>query len=662
MRSVIKSVIAAGFLALLILVGCAVSEKYKTGLELTKENRWEQAMPFFEEALKENPNSEEYKAMLARSRQEVARIRSEKARQAVASTTVFGLPALEEMSKDIDGAIKLDPDNKDLKGLAEALKGKIEAVKASVKSLYEQADWDMQKEDWQAAMAKLRQVNALSPGYEDTAGRLAKAEQEGTKQFYLQGIALSKQEDWKMAAQAFKAAMDMNPNYYDVANLYQQAKAKDSVDYFTAEAEKAGRAQNWERAILLLQKALEYTPDDRIIAKRVEDLKVKAGQSYFEEAVRLVSQGKLFQAAKKIDLVKTYSIPLQEDPAFKELTASFSAKALERADKYIERELWGNALIWYQKIESLNPNYDDLFQKILTAKDNINKRIKKAIAVFDFGSPSNDKDAGKIAANKLIAYLHKNASGDLRIIERENLQSILREMQLGQTGIIDVKSAQNLGKMRGIDTFIMGDVLIYSAKRTDTSSTSQVKVLVDEEDIRNPEFSDWLITHPRPTDEEMKAAPPRTVKKKNYQFLPNRQGTARISSLIEISYKLVDTATGENVVTNTISGKKIQEDKFQDALAAAEIVEDPLEIPTEAEVLDQLTNEKISEMGQSVLKSYQSLEVEYFNLGDQQMKRRNFEIAVERYVDAIYDEKSKGISTPISQKSMEVIEKIIAEK
>jgi hypothetical protein len=128
--------------------------------------------------------------------------------------------------------------------------------------------------------------------------------------------------------------------------------------------------------------------------------------------------------------------------------------------------------------------------------------------------------------------------------------------------------------------------------------------------------------------------------------------------MIEISYKLVDTSTGENVVTNTVSGKLLREDKYSDGVPIAEIPNDPLELPTEEEILDELTNGKVSEMGQSVLKNYQSLEVSYFNEAEQLQKRRNIEQAVEKYIDAIYDEKLKGIATPISQKSLEAIDQI----
>lgn len=647
-----------GLLILIFLSGCAVSESYKTGQELSKTNRWEEAIGWFEKALNENPDSQEYKDALLKAKQEAAKIHYEKAKLALAKAPDQNIPALDQIAKESSLANNLDPQNKGIKVFHENLKEKINTLNKTVKSLYSQAESDMQTEDWMAALGKLKQVNAISPNYEDTGGKLAKI----VKEIYQQGITLSKQEDWKMAAQAFKAAMDINPGYYDVEKLYQDAKSKDNADYFLAGADKAEKAQNWEKAIFMYEKAVEYQQDNRALVKKLDTLKAKIGQIYFSEAGKLIDQGKLYAAFKKMETVKSYTPSLQRDSAYKDLVNKFCGKLMERADKHYEKEMWGNAFVWLQKVEVLNPSYPELFQKMLETKDNINKRIKKSIAVFDFSSPSTNKDAGKIAANKLIAFLHKKASGDLRIIERENLQSILREMQLGQTGIVDIKSVQT-AKMRGIDTFIMGDVLHFSTKFIDNPTTSQIKVLVDEEDIRNPEFSDWLMTHRSPTEEEMKNAPPRTIKKKNYQFVPHKQGTAKINAMIELSYKLVDTATGENVFTNTISGKLVKEDKYQDAVPAANIPSKQLELPTETEVLDELTNEKVSEMGQSVLKQYQSLEVEYYNQGEQQrLRRRNYDLAIEKYTDALFDEKLKSISTTISQKSQELIDKLVQNK
>lgn len=662
MKRASKTLILMGLLILLVLAGCVVSESFKLGQDLSARERWDEAVIYFQKAVSEAPDNKEYKEALENARKEAAKIHIGKARQMLAVAPEKDLSAIIAVLKETDVAVTLDPDNSSITAFRENVKSREDGLLQSLKTIYSQADQDIQKEDWVAALGKLKQVKKILPSYEDTAVKIMRAEQEAVKGMYQQGVALGKQEEWKMAAQVFTSAMEINPKYYDLAVLAEQAKSRDSVKYYIAEADKATNVKDWERAIAMTEKAMEYQPDSQELARRMDVMKARIGQLYFDDAVKSVNQDRYYLAMKRLERIKTYSPALLDDPAYKEFLGNFSKRLMERADKYSEKEMWGNALVWLRGIDAINPSYPELFQKVLTTQDRINKRIKKSIAVFDFSSPSNDRDAGKIAANKLITFLHKSASGDLRIIERENLQSILREMQLGQTGLVDVKSAQSMGKMQGIDTLIMGDVLHFSSRTTDLPSVSQVKVLVNEEAVRNPEFSDWLMINPKPTPEELKHAPPRTVKKRDYQFISYKQGSAKISAIIEISYKLVDTMTGENIFTNTISGKLVKDDKYQDGVPIANIAHDPLELPTEVEVLDELTNSKISDVGQSVLKNYQSLEVEYFKQGEQQLKRRNVDQAVERFTDAVYDEKLKSISTPISQKAMETIEKLLAGK
>jgi hypothetical protein len=161
-----------------------------------------------------------------------------------------------------------------------------------------------------------------------------------------------------------------------------------------------------------------------------------------------------------------------------------------------------------------------------------------------------------------------------------------------------------------------------------------------------------------PTEEDLKNAPPKTIKKKNYQLIAYKSGYAKISAAIESSFKLVDARTGENLFANTIAGKLAKEDKYQDPVPLASIPHDPLELPTESDVLDELTNQKVSEMGQGVLNRFQSLEKVYYDEALTQLKRRNADDAIERFMDAIYDESMKGLSTPVSQNSKEYIEKL----
>jgi tetratricopeptide (TPR) repeat protein len=657
MKNIKPHFLMTSIIILFFLVSCVgVNESFKQGQDFANQNRWEEAVQYFQKAVSEEPDNQQYKNALAGAKHQVARGRLARAKQSYASAGE-NFVSLERLAKEADTLLAMDPNDSEIKSFHATVNGKINGLKSNLIGLYQEAEKDMQREDWLAAMNKLKKVNEVFPNYEDTANRLKRCQSEGARSLYQQAINFGKEEDWKAASETFKQAMELNPAYLDVSKQYQAALQKDNSRYYVAEASKAEAAKKWDRALLLYEKAMDYPQADPGISKKLEELKLKASNIYFEESIGLLKEEKLYGAHKKIELARKYSASIQENQQYPEHTSRLFAALMKRADKYIEKEMWGNALIWLQKVESINPDYPELFQKVNDVKDPITRRVRKSIAVFDFGAPSTEKDAGKIAANKLIAFLHKNASVDLRIIERENLQSILREMQLSQTGLVDIKTAQSVGKMRGIDTFIMGDVLQYAHKYTDNPSVNQVKVMVDEEEVRNPDFSDWLILNPKPSEDDMKNAPPRTIKKKNYQLIPNKQGVAKITAMLEISFKLVDTQTGE-IIANTVSGKLIKEDKYQEGLPLAKIVQDPLELPTEAEVLDELTNEKISEMGRHVLKHYQSLEVEYFNRGQDLQKRRNYEAALEKYIDAVYDEKLKGIATPISKKSLELIDMI----
>ncbi|PKN76535.1 MAG: hypothetical protein CVU52_04415, partial [Deltaproteobacteria bacterium HGW-Deltaproteobacteria-10] len=270
-----SKVIAIGIM-IIFLGACAVNESYKQGQQFVKDNRWEEAIAYFEKAVKDEPENQEFKDALTRAKQDAAKARLAKARIALASAGQ-NLPALEKIARDIDVMAAMDPSSSDIKALRNDLTIKNNDLKSSLKSLYQQAEMDMQKEDWTAAIAKLSQVNAIFPNYEDTGNRIMRSRQEGVKVLYQQANDLGRQEDWKMAAEAFKMAMDINPSYLDVARKYEEARQKDNLNYYMVAGGKAEAAKNWERAIILYEKALDYPSVDPTLAGKLDTIKAKAG-------------------------------------------------------------------------------------------------------------------------------------------------------------------------------------------------------------------------------------------------------------------------------------------------------------------------------------------------------------------------------------------------
>ncbi len=647
-------------LFLLFILGCvAGQESFDAAQRLSKQGRLEEAVKFYEKAFKENPENDQFSKALNNAKEKLAMMHYNRAEKYLEENPEPNFPELTRIFKDIDRAHSLDPDNESINNMYIDLKGRKDKLLQDVRFLYTKTGEDLNSEKWLEAIERLKRVKQLFPGYEEVDDRLALARGEAVKIFYKQGVKFSKEEDWGMAVEAFKIGVELDPDYFDIQRLYQIAKSNDNIDYFINKGEEAIKARDWDRAISLYKKALEYEPGSERWSKRLEALKLKAGEEHFDKAMKFSSQRQLTRAVEELETSLKYSPNVLDSRFSKDFISSLCQKLDQRSDVYIELRKWGNALVWLKKLNTIEPDYKGLFHKLQLVRDKIKNRIRKSIAVFDFSSPSENQDSGKIVSNKLISYLSRNASGDMKIIERENLQSILKEMQLGQTGLIDMDTAKKVGKMRGIDTFILGDVLHFSSKSKNYPSKNTVRVQIDARSEPNPEFEKWRIVHPKPTQEEMEKAPPMKIEKPVYKLYTYETGTTKIVSFMEIAYKLVNTITGENIFTDTISGKLTEEDDYHHGLPAADIQEDPLELPTELEVLDELTNQKISEVGLSVLKHFQSLELVYFNQAEEKYKRRKYEDAIEMYTDAIFDERLKGISSPISKKSEEMISKLV---
>lgn len=87
---------------------------------------------------------------------------------------------------------------------------------------------------------------------------------------------------------------------------------------------------------------------------------------------------------------------------------------------------------------------------------------KTKIAVLDFqqqGNLSDSADMGKIVAEWLITALVKEGRFD--VIERRLLSKVLDEQKIGASGVVDARSASQLGKVLGAKVVITGSVLQF---------------------------------------------------------------------------------------------------------------------------------------------------------------------------------------------------------
>ena len=79
----------------------------------------------------------------------------------------------------------------------------------------------------------------------------------------------------------------------------------------------------------------------------------------------------------------------------------------------------------------------------------------KRVAVIDFKDAAYYPNSGSMAAELFVKYLLKTG---YNVIERSELDSILREYNLSAQGIIDRSQTKEFGKIAGVDAIITGSI------------------------------------------------------------------------------------------------------------------------------------------------------------------------------------------------------------
>ena len=649
--------------AVIFIVACAAGkDSYRQGEELSQMGNWEGAIAFYKDALAQEPNKKKYQEALTKAQQEAAKKYYQRAVNNWSNAAVKDYQAVSTTMAYLNKAMALDSQNPDILELHRQLKAKKQELTQKAKTSYAMGVTALNNEQWLKAVTNFRKVNEIYPNYEDTEDKLARATAAGSDEYYKAGIAAVQSEDWKDALTAFGKVMVIDPTYKNTRLLIEEVKKNDNPQYFLGRAAEMASANEWDRAITFYERALSYLPGDLNIQTELTKAKLRAGRYYFDQANQHAKQNRLYRANKEYQKAVNYSPSVRNSFFYKEALESYTKKVLQRASRYSGKSSFGNSLAWYWQLTQINPQYPELFYKIQETEDAIKGRLKRAIAIFDFASPSYNPDAGTNASSNLITYLFNNSSGDIRILERQDLQSILKEMNLEQAGIVgDMEAARRVGRMTGIDIFIMGNVLLYKTEKDETKGSKIAKIPMGTKVQDNPEYLIWKAKHPKPTQEQLTAAPPAVVEVPEYHYENYTVGRNKMRAAVHIYYKIINAKKGEIIATDTLKRNVEVTDEWNDGIPEANIPYNPLELPTESQILEQVTAEVVRDLALVVLKPFQSLQTTYFDEAEILKQRRRYEEAIEKYIDSIYDERIKGIESSISKKSMEVVDQLISE-
>ena len=662
MKIVVPVKIGIVFLAMLLLFACAAGKKqYDVGMQLSAAGKYKEAIAYFEQALEKEPNNEKYRQALNDLKEKLVSQYTSQGAAALTSQTPVTMGAISKAKNNLAEASSVDAGHPAVRALAEKIDAEEQALVADVEKLYAAARTAVDAGDWLRAYFSLQQIQSRFPNYEDSFQMLNTVREKGSQALSAQAQERFDAEDFRGAKDLLRKVLALNPGHAAARELLAQAEERDTKAYFIQQAREAVMAQQWDRAVKAYERALEYDPEDQELRKLVGHVRAKAGQFYVRKATQQMDDGWLLKAFQTYEVAAGY-INDPTDYQVNKLRRDLVSRANYAAGQLKEQGRFGAAWFWYTAIKEIDPDYPDIFFLTQAMEDRIKERVQKSIAVFDFGSPSDNEDAGIIVANNLITFLFNNASGDIKILERENLKSILEEMKLGQIGIVSGESAKEMGRVYGIDVAIMGSVLLFKVDSSVSEGTKSVRYQIGEKIIDNIEYLNWKAKNPKPNPKQLAEAPPAKIQIPEYTEKDYAVSNHKKVGFVQLSFRIVDVRTGENIQVRTVERKETVEDITSAGLPEADVKFDPLKIPTDTELLQKMTDDVVAELGREALRPLQNLEQTYFNEGEKLLRRRDKLGAAESFVDAVFDEQLKRIQgSPLTQKAMENLDAIFQD-
>ena len=655
MKKLVLAVIVSATLS-----GCNSTSKgqqeFDTANQLAAANQYQEAINYLTQAVNKNPKNAQYL-------QALNDLRSKFQSESVAKINLLlsGEYTNQGLNEALDLIQQLISNNAPADvtdGLTAQINEKQQALYAELEGLYKQAVSAYDSGDLVSSFQNLQAIENRFSNYEDVPVRLKTITKEINQKYIKEANLALKQDDFETATKLLNDVLAVNPSNGIAKALLAKVKKNNTPTYFIAKAKDAAGISNWEAALFNCEKALALDAGNSECLLLKDESKKELSKASQKGFIEAINESRMVVAKNLLRIIQDNGVT--DITLIDEYKKTFAQKSDYLASQYIDKGQYAMAWNLLTSVQDVYSTYPDLFNKIRRVEDAISKRAKRSIAVFDFNSPADSDDAGVIVANNLISRLFNNASNDITILERENLKSILEEMKLGQIGVVSESTAKEMGRVYGIDYAIMGSVLLYKVDENNTESTKTIRYQTGEKISDNIDYLNWKAANPKPSKKDLQAAPQAKILVPEYGQTEYDVTQTKKVGFIELSFRIVDVLTGENTRVDTIERKLQVEDEANAGVAEAGVIFDPMEIPTDTEILQQLTEEVVESMASDVLRPLQQLETFYFNQGQDSEKRSEVESAIEYYTYAIFNERLKSVSSsPITNEARARISKLL---
>src|SRR5262249_14923435 len=252
--------------------------------------------------------------------------------------------------------------------------------------------------------------------------------------------------------------------------------------------------------------------------------------------------------------------------------------------------------LWFRSLLQVDPVYRDVANKVEQIREKLMDRATVKIAVLDFEPPRTSPDAGSIVSGSIVTNLFKIGRKDFKVIEREALQSIIKEISIGQGGVLDVETAKEIGKIAGIDVILVGRVLQYKVDQNEAEGRKTVTIQVGSQPIANPAYTLHLAAVKEGRKKASDPAPPETIQQPVHQLFTYKVGSVTAIGYVSVSFRLVGVERGEILFAEKIDEQETFKRDYSEGVEAAGIQAVAKDAPIPTEVLNRVTEQVVGKI------------------------------------------------------------------
>jgi len=300
-----------------------------------------------------------------------------------------------------------------------------------------------------------------------------------------------------------------------------------------------------------------------------------------------------------------------------------------RYQKANAKELYGLAWGYLNVIDQLQPDALSLRRDLRETREKVLQQAVKRLSAAPFADQhEGDAKFGDTLTAKIVQYLFENLSQDVRIIEREKLEGIEKERGL----------AKDKEALLAVDYLVEGNILEAKVDSSERQMNQRKRVVTGKETIPNPEWDRW---NSMDDDERERAGledqPPRTIDREREEDIQIATTYHRKVGVLSVSYRVIEASSAKVIFADTQRTKRELEDTDTDGIELGNFKQEAkmAELPSDVEILDQLSEQISSAIGSKLAEVFVNPEVRYASDAERFVREGNYLDASQQYAYAV---------------------------